>query len=71
MMTTKYSVTVYWNPLNDVFVAEMPELNGCVAHGETQDEALKEINILASTWLETAREQGWRIPEPRGKLRYL
>ena len=70
MMTTKYEVIIYWSALDNVFVAEMPELKGCIAHGEMQDEALKEINILASEWLETAREQGWSTPEPRGKLMY-
>lgn len=69
-MTTRYEVIIYWNAQDNIFVAEMPELKGCVAHGETQDEALKEINILAAEWLETAREQGWSIPEPRGKLMY-
>ncbi len=69
-MTTKYEVIIYWNAPDKVFVAEMPELKGCIAHGETQDEALKEINVLAAEWLAIAKEKGWNIPEPRGKLMY-
>jgi len=53
-----------------VFVAEMPELKGCIAHGETQDESLKEINMLATEWLTIAKEKGWNSPEPRGRLMY-
>jgi predicted RNase H-like HicB family nuclease len=69
-MTTKYEVIIYWNSNDNVFVAEMPELKGCIAHGETQDQALKEINILAEEWLALAREKGWQIPEPKGKLMF-
>ena len=45
----------------------MPELKGCIAHGETQDEVLKEINLLAKEWLDLAQEKGWQIPEAKRK----
>ena len=66
----KYEIIIYWNETDKVFVAEMPELKGCVAHGETQDEALREINTVAIEWLEIAKEKNWNISEPKGKLIY-
>ncbi len=66
----KYEIIIYWNELDKVFVAEMPQLNGCIAHGDTQDEALKEINVVAEEWLAMAKENNWQIPEPKGKLMY-
>lgn len=50
-MTNKYEVIIYWSEVDKVFVAEVPELKGCIAHGETQDDALHEINILVEEWL--------------------
>ncbi len=67
---TKYEIIIYWSSVDQVYVAEMPELNGCMAHGATQDEALKEINFVASEWLQMAKEKGWNIPEPKGRLMY-
>lgn len=67
---TKYEIIIYWSSADQVYVAEMPELNGCMAHGATQDEALKEINLVASEWLQMAKEKGWNIPEPKGRLMY-
>ena len=69
-MTNKYEIIIYWSAEDNVFVAEMPELKGCMAHGDSQDEALKEINIVAEEWINIARNEGWQIPEPRGKLMY-
>jgi predicted RNase H-like HicB family nuclease len=66
----KYEIIIYWSEADQVFVAEMPELNGCIAHGDTQDEVLKEINTVAQEWLQIAKEKGWYIPEPKGKLMY-
>ena len=50
-----------------VFVAEVPQLPGCAAHGETQGEALKNVNDAVELWIETAREFGDPIPEPKGE----
>lgn len=69
-MMNKYEIIIYWSAADNVFVAEMPELKGCIAHGNTQDEALVEINVLAEEWLKIAKEKGWEIPEPKGKLMY-
>jgi len=67
---TKYEVIIYWSKADEVFIAEIPELKGCMAHGDTQNEALKEVNIVAREWLAIAQEEGWQIPEPKGRLMY-
>ena len=46
---------IYWSNEDNIFVAEMPELKACIAHGDTQDEALKEANIVAQEWMKMAR----------------
>ncbi len=63
----KYEVIIYWSNEDDSFVAEAPELPGCMAHGGTQEEALEQINQAVGLWLETAREFGDPIPEPKGE----
>lgn len=63
--TPKYEIVIYWDDDDKVFVAEVPELAGCAAHGETQIEAVKNVNEAVELWLETAREFGDEIPEPR------
>ncbi len=64
----KYEIIIYWSDEDKVFVAEVPELKGCMAHGETQSEAVKNINEAMELWIETAKEFGDKIPEPKGKL---
>lgn len=61
----KYEIVIYWDEQDQIFVAEVPELAGCAAHGKTQIEAVKNINEAVELWLETAREFGDEIPEPR------
>ena len=63
----KYEVVIYWSNEDDAFVAEAPELAGCLAHGSTQKVALEQINQAMDLWLETAREFGDPIPQPKGK----
>jgi predicted RNase H-like HicB family nuclease len=67
---TKYEVIIFWSNEDDSFIAQIPELKGCIAHGNSTDEALKEVNIMAEEWLEVAKENGWQIPEPKGRLMY-
>lgn len=67
---SKYEIIIYWSSVDKVFIAEIPELKGCIAHGDTQAEALKEVNIMAEEWLELAKEKGWHIPEPKGRLMF-
>lgn len=61
----KYEIIIYWDDDDKIFVAEAPELAGCLAHGKTQVEAVKNINEAVELWLETAREFGDEIPAPR------
>ncbi len=61
----KYEIIIYWDDLDKIFVAEVPELVTCSAHGKTQIDAVKNINESVELWLETAQEFGDEIPEPR------
>ena len=61
----EYSVFIYYDATDKIYVASIPELSGCMAHGSTREEALKEIQIACDLWLETAEEDGILIPEPQ------
>jgi predicted RNase H-like HicB family nuclease len=63
----KYEIILYWSNEDKVFVAEVPELPGCLAHGDTQELALKNINEAIELWVDTAKEFGDPIPEPKGR----
>ena len=63
---TKYEVIIYWSGEDDAFIAEVPQLAGCAAHGASQEEALRNAQDAIGLWLETAREFGDSIPEPKG-----
>jgi predicted RNase H-like HicB family nuclease len=65
---TKYEIVLYWSHDDDAFVAEVPELAGCAADGATRQEALANVDVVIAEWLETARELGRPIPEPKGRL---
>jgi predicted RNase H-like HicB family nuclease len=65
---TKYEVILYWSSEDDAFIAEAPELAGCAADGATRQEALANVEVVIAEWLETARELGRFIPEPKGRL---
>ena len=63
----KYEIIIYWSNEDQVFVAEVPELPGCMAHGNTQDVALAHANEAIQLWIDTAREFGDPITEPKGE----
>ena len=63
---TKYEVIIYWSGEDDAYIAEVPQLAGCAAHGASQEEALRNAQDAIGLWLETAREFGDSIPEPKG-----
>ena len=63
----KYEIIIYWSREDGVFVAEVPELPGCVAHGDTQEAALRNVIQAMDLWLDTARDFGDPIPEPKGE----
>ncbi len=64
----KYEVVIYWSRDDEAFLAEVPELPGCAADGATPQEALANVQVVAQEWIETARELGRPIPEPKGRL---
>jgi predicted RNase H-like HicB family nuclease len=64
----KYEIILYWSKEDGAFIAEVPELAGCAADGTTYQEALTNIEIVMREWIETAREMGRPIPEPKGRL---
>jgi len=63
----KYEIIIYWSNEDQVFIAEVPELPGCMAHGDTQEAALSNANEAIQFWIDTAREFGRPIPEPKGE----
>ena len=67
---SKYEVIIYWSDDDKAFVAEVPELAGCMADGSTYQEALANAEMVIDEWLETARGLGRAIPEPKGRLIY-
>jgi len=66
----KYEIIIYWSKDDEAFIAEVPELPGCMADGATYQEALANAEVIISEWIETAREIGRAIPEPKGRLVY-
>ena len=66
----KYEVIVYWSEEDAAYIAQVPELPGCMADGATYEEALKNAQVVIAEWKETARSCGREIPAPRGRLTY-
>lgn len=66
-MMNKYEIIIFWSKEDDAFVAEVPELPGCMAHGKTQEEALKNAKDAIGLWIETAKEFDDIVPEPKGE----
>jgi len=62
-----YEIILYWSTEDQVFIAETPELSGCMAHGNSQEEALANIKEAVQLWIETAQKYGDEIPEPKGR----
>ena len=61
---------MYWSTEDEAFIAEVPELAGCMADGETYDEALASARVVIQEWIETAQSLGRMIPKPKGRLMY-
>jgi len=66
-MNYKYEVIIYWSTEDDAFIAEVPELPGCMAHGNSPSEALVSAQEAVGLWIETAQEFGDPVPEPKGR----
>jgi len=66
----RYEVIIYWSKEDEAFIAEAPELPGCAADGATYQEALSNVEVIIKEWIETAKELGRPIPEPKGRLMF-
>ena len=66
----KYEIIIYWSNDDEAYIAEVPELLGCMADGKTLNEVLENVTQVIEEWLVTAREIGREIPEPKGRLVY-
>jgi predicted RNase H-like HicB family nuclease len=67
---SKYEVIIYWSKDDQAFIAEVPELLGCAADGATYQEALANVETVTQEWIETAKDLGRPIPEPKGRLAF-
>ncbi|BAY40596.1 hypothetical protein NIES2111_49830 [Nostoc sp. NIES-2111] len=67
-MNLRYEINIYWSDEDQVFIAEVPELPGCAADGETYQEALKNVEVIMQGWIETAQELNRSIPKPKQRL---
>jgi predicted RNase H-like HicB family nuclease len=66
----RYEIIMYWSEEDHAFIAEVPELPGCAADGQTYQEALANVQVIITEWIETAKELGRPIPKPKGRLMY-
>ena len=66
----RYEIIIYWSQEDGAFIAEVPELAGCMADGSTYREALDNVEVIINEWIETAHELGRPIPQPKGRLLY-
>ena len=69
-MEKKYEIIIYWSQEDNAYVAEVPELPGCMADGNTYQKALGNVEQIIEEWIETATELGRPIPQPKGRLKY-
>ena len=66
----KYEIIIYWSEEDEAFVAEVPELPGCMADGNSYNEVLENIQIVMQEWIDMAKSINRSIPEPKGRLKY-
>ena len=69
-IVAKYVIILYWSKTGQDFIAEVPELPGCMGDGATYQAALASVEVIIQEWIETAKELGRPIPEPKGRLLY-
>ena len=69
-MSYKYEIIIYWSQEDEAFIAEVPELPGCMADGQTYVEAVQNAEQIIDEWIETAKSLGRKIPKPKGRLKY-
>jgi len=69
-MKPKYEIILYWSNEDHAYLAEVPELPGCMADGDTPRKALTNVEKVIDEWIQTAKSLGRTIPQPRGRLTY-
>lgn len=69
-MLSKYEIIIYWSNEDNAFIVEVPELPGCMADGNTYQEAVANVEKVIAAWIETAQALGRPVPQPRGRLMY-
>lgn len=67
---SSYEIILWWSKKDQAYIAQVPELAGCMADGATRQEALAAAEVVIGEWIETAKELGRPIPQPRGRLMY-
>ena len=70
MNVNSYEMIIWWSDEDAAYVVEVPELPGCMAHGKTRPEAIRQAEAAIRLWIKTAKEDGLEIPQPRGRLVY-
>ena len=68
MKNTNYELIIWWSKEDEAFVVDVPELPGCMAHGKTRAEAVAHAEEAILFWIKTAKEDGLRVPQPKGRL---
>jgi predicted RNase H-like HicB family nuclease len=64
----RFAIIIYWSKEDQAYVAEVPELAGCMANGSSYVEAVENVQVVIEQWIETAKELNRPIPEPKGRL---
>ena len=67
---SKYEIIIYWSKDDNAFIAEVPELPGCMSDGKSYQDALKNVEVIIREWIKTAKEMNRSIPDPKGKLMF-
>ena len=67
---SKYEIIIYWSDEDEAFIAEVPELPGCMADGKTYQEVISNVEVIIQEWIDTANELDRPIPQPKGRLMY-
>ena len=70
MKESRYELIIFWDESDHIFVVDVPELPGCMAHGRSKSEAIDHAEAAIDLWIETAKEDGIPIAEPRGRLMF-
>ncbi|TLD39900.1 MAG: hypothetical protein JETT_3831 [Candidatus Jettenia ecosi] len=70
MSESQYEMIIYWDKTDNIYIVDVPELPGCIAHGKSKKEALENAEKAVEFWLKTAKEDGIQIPDPKGRLMY-